>query len=199
MLVVPVTRRLPGAPGTPGPGPGPPPPEQEKKEAEKAEGSTASLGTVSVTAQKRTENLQKVPISMLVLGDQQLEEMNVTDFDDYAKLLPSVSLDRGEGGGSVPYMRGVASGENSNHSGPQPSVGVYLDEQSVTTIGGILDAAKVRDAASCGADGICIVRGLGDEPGSVVPAMQAAMRAGRADAASSASHAAWPHPSLASA
>ena len=36
-------------------------------------------------------------------------------------------------------MRGVASGENSNHSGPQPSVGVYFDEQPTTTIGGVLD------------------------------------------------------------
>ncbi len=37
------------------------------------------------------------------------------------------------------YMRGVASGENSNHSGPLPSVGVYLDEQPITTITGALD------------------------------------------------------------
>src|SRR4029077_21025576 len=37
------------------------------------------------------------------------------------------------------YMRGVASGDNGNHSGPLPSVGVYLDEQPVTTIQGSLD------------------------------------------------------------
>ena len=37
------------------------------------------------------------------------------------------------------YMRGVASGDNANHSGPLPSVGVYLDEQPVTTIQGPLD------------------------------------------------------------
>src|SRR5947208_11003039 len=36
-------------------------------------------------------------------------------------------------------MRGVASGDNANHSGPLPSVGVYLDEQPVTTIQGPLD------------------------------------------------------------
>ena len=36
-------------------------------------------------------------------------------------------------------MRGVASGGDGNHSGPLPSVGVYLDEQPVTTIGGALD------------------------------------------------------------
>src|SRR6185312_13415991 len=37
------------------------------------------------------------------------------------------------------YMRGVASGNDGNHSGPQPSVGIYLDEQPITTIGGSLD------------------------------------------------------------
>jgi iron complex outermembrane receptor protein len=31
-------------------------------------------------------------------------------------------------------MRGVASGGDGNHSGPQPSVGMYLDEQPITTI-----------------------------------------------------------------
>ena len=36
-------------------------------------------------------------------------------------------------------MRGVASGDNGNHSGPQPSVGMYLDEQPITTIQGALD------------------------------------------------------------
>ncbi len=36
-------------------------------------------------------------------------------------------------------MRGVADGGNGNHSGPEPSVGTYLDELPVTTIGGTLD------------------------------------------------------------
>ncbi|HVY85570.1 MAG TPA: TonB-dependent receptor, partial [Caulobacterales bacterium] len=37
------------------------------------------------------------------------------------------------------FMRGVASGDNGNHSGPLPSVGIYLDEQPITTITGALD------------------------------------------------------------
>jgi iron complex outermembrane receptor protein len=37
------------------------------------------------------------------------------------------------------YMRGVASGGDGNHSGSQPSVGMYLDEQPITTIQGALD------------------------------------------------------------
>lgn len=101
--------------------------------------SAPSLETITVTAQKRTENLQDVPISMNVIGAQQLDELQINDFEDYAKLLPSVSISpSGPGFGQV-YMRGVASGGDGNHSGPLPSVGIYLDEQPITTIQGALD------------------------------------------------------------
>ncbi len=104
-----------------------------------------TLDTVTVTAQKRTENLQEVPISIQVLGTQQLEQQQVADFDDYAKLIPSLSY--GTSGGGVfsgpgfvqVYMRGVASSADVNHSSSQPSVGMYLDEQPITTISGSLD------------------------------------------------------------
>ena len=45
------------------------------------EDKKAVLDAVTVTAQKRTENLQEVPISIQVLGTQKLTEMNVNDFD----------------------------------------------------------------------------------------------------------------------
>ncbi|KAF1716334.1 TonB-dependent receptor [Pseudoxanthomonas yeongjuensis] len=99
----------------------------------------ATLDTITVTAQKRTENLQKVPISIQVLGNEKLEELNVTDFEDYVKYLPSVSYQTFGPGFAQIYMRGVSSGGDGNHSGPLPSVGVYLDEQPVTTIQGPLD------------------------------------------------------------
>jgi outer membrane receptor protein involved in Fe transport len=112
-----------------------PPAEQPAKPEQKA----AGLGTVTVTAQKREENLQKVPISINVLGEQTLEQQNANDFEDVARLLPSVSFTQfGPGFGQV-YMRGVANGGDGNHSTSLPSVGVYLDEQPVTTIQGALD------------------------------------------------------------
>ena len=99
------------------------------------------LEAVTVTAQKRTENLQKVPISIQVLGTEQLDELHIADFQDIATQFPSVSFQRL---GEVPsnfqvYMRGVASGGDGNHSGPLPTVGVYVDEQPVTTIRGAID------------------------------------------------------------
>lgn len=51
----------------------------------------------------------------------------------------------------------------------------------VTAIGGILGPAEVQAAARTGADGVCIVRGLGDDPRLTLPGFEAALRAGRAD------------------
>ncbi len=99
------------------------------------------LDAVTVTSQKRSENLQQVPVSIQVLGAEQLDELHVSDLEDVAIRFPSVSFQRL---GEVPsnfqvYMRGVASGGDGNHSGPLPSVGVYVDEQPVTTIRGAID------------------------------------------------------------
>ncbi len=104
-----------------------------------------TLGDVMVTAQKRKENLQKVPISIQAISETKLKQADVLSFVDYAKMIPSLSF--GTAGGGVfsgpgfvqVYMRGVASGGDGNHSGSQPSVGTYLDEQPITTIEGALD------------------------------------------------------------
>jgi outer membrane receptor protein involved in Fe transport len=100
---------------------------------------TGNDDEIVVTAQKREENLQDVPISIQALGTRKLDQLNVANFEDFSKLLPSVSFQSSQPGVTTVYMRGVASGGDGNHSGSLPSVGVYLDEQPVTTIGGTLD------------------------------------------------------------
>ena len=103
------------------------------------------LEEIVVTAQKRQENLQDVPVSVQVLGNQQLQELNLKGFEDYIQFLPTVSSTySGPGFGEV-YMRGIVSG-GSVHSGSMPSVGVYLDEQPITTIAQILDV-RIYDIA----------------------------------------------------
>ena len=99
------------------------------------------LDAIEVTAQKRSENLQEVPISIDVLGTEQIDQLNIDDLEDITTAFPSVSFQRL---GEVPsnaqvYMRGVASGGDGNHSGSLPTVGVYLDEQPITTIRGPID------------------------------------------------------------
>ena len=101
-----------------------------------------TLGEVTVTAQKRTENLQNVPISLATLDTKTLEELHVQTFKDYVQMLPSVSMQPGLGAGSgfsAVYMRGVATGADGQATTSQPSVGMYLDEQPITTIQGNLD------------------------------------------------------------
>jgi iron complex outermembrane recepter protein len=114
--------------------------------------ANAGLDEVIVSAQKREENLQNVPISVQAIGTQRLQELHVQSFDDYAQYLPSVTFQSLGPSFERVYMRGVTSGDNGNHSGPLPSVGMYLDEQPITTITGplnvhIYDVARVESLA----------------------------------------------------
>lgn len=104
------------------------------------------LEEVVVTAEKRTESLQNVPLSIVAIGTEQLEQLNVHGEDDYIKFLPSVTIQKsGSGGGANGpgfgnvVMRGVTADAGQNHSGPLPTVGTYLDEQPMTTIQGAMD------------------------------------------------------------
>lgn len=99
------------------------------------------LEEVIVTAQKRTENIQNVPISIDMLSNAKLEELNVKNFQDYVKMLPTIAAApsvQGPGYSAV-YMRGVVTGGDGQATTSQPSVGTYLDEQPITTIQGNLD------------------------------------------------------------
>jgi iron complex outermembrane receptor protein len=111
-----------------------------------ADNDAATLEDVVVTAQKRTQNLQEVPLSIQAFTTEKLEELHIQSLDDYVKLSPSVTFQRsqGEGGSGQPgtahvFIRGVTSGGDGNFAGPLPSVGMYLDEQPITTIDGALD------------------------------------------------------------
>jgi iron complex outermembrane receptor protein len=94
---------------------------------------------IIVTAQKVAQNLQDVPIAITALGDEKLNQLHVSELKDVVKFLPSVTIQTTSPGFSQIYFRGVASGENANHSSSLPTVGTYLDEMPITTIQGALD------------------------------------------------------------
>ena len=98
----------------------------------------AQVDEITVTAQKRSESLQDVPISITAFGTERLEQLEISAFDDYAKFIPSLSFQSTGPNSTTVYFRGVVSGGDGNHSASLPSVGVYLDEQPVTTILGFL-------------------------------------------------------------
>ena len=100
------------------------------------------LEEIIVTAQKKSENLQDVPISIQALGNETLRELNVRNFNDYVQMLPTVATQPNIGAGSgfaAVYMRGIATGGDGQATTSQPSVGMYLDEQPITTVQGNLD------------------------------------------------------------
>jgi iron complex outermembrane receptor protein len=97
------------------------------------------LEEIVVTSQKRAENLQSVPISIQAFDSKKLAELQVASFDDYAKYLPSLSVQSFGPGQAQLYTRGVTNGGDGLHVGSQPLVGIYLDEMPVTTIANNLD------------------------------------------------------------
>ena len=98
------------------------------------EASSEALIEVTVTAQRRNENMQDVPISMQALTAQTLQELNVSTFDDYVKFLPNVTTANNGPGQNEIFMRGLSAGaqpsQGSGSTGLWPNVAVYLDNQS---------------------------------------------------------------------
>jgi iron complex outermembrane recepter protein len=97
--------------------------------------SSDALQLVTVTAQRRSESIQDVPITIQAITGQQLQQLNVATLDDVVKYLPNVSFGaNGPGQGDI-FMRGLSAGGNGGNQStatfaPFPNVAVYLDEQS---------------------------------------------------------------------
>ena len=96
--------------------------------------SSDTLQEITVTAQRRTESMQDVPISMQAFTGQTLQQLNIQTFDDYIKYLPNVtSANNGPGQNEV-FMRGLSAGSQASQgsaaTGLWPNVAIYLDNQS---------------------------------------------------------------------
>ena len=97
--------------------------------------STEGVQEVVVTAQRRSENLQDVPITIQAITGDQLQKLNVVSFNDLLKYTPNVTFSgNGPGTGNI-FMRGlggVGSGNQSQSTtAPFPNVALYLDDQSM--------------------------------------------------------------------
>src|ERR1700749_4663391 len=107
--------------------------------------SGGGLEEVIVTSEKRSEDLQKIPMQVTAITSEKLEDLHLQNFTDFALYMPNVTYAAsGQGSNGGPgyaniTMRGIASDQNGNHSGPVPTVGVYFDEAPITTINGTLD------------------------------------------------------------
>jgi len=97
--------------------------------------SLDSIQEITVTAQRRSESMQDVPISMQAFTAQSLEQLNILTFDDYIKYLPNVTTANNGPGQNEVFMRGLSAGsqasQGSASTGLFPNVAIYLDNQSV--------------------------------------------------------------------
>lgn len=113
------------------------------QDAEAPEARTGGVQEIVVTATKRSENLQDVPISVNAIGEEALEELAIDTFADYLDQLPTVTAGGSGPGQSTIYIRGLASTTpnltTAGVAGLAPNVALYLDEQPLGQPGRNLD------------------------------------------------------------
>ena len=103
----------------------------------------AQIEVIEVTATRRPEVAQDVPIALRALSAETLEQLNIRNFSDYLAHMPGLTAGgSGPGQGTI-YIRGVASTTPTISvaavAGLTPNVALYLDEQPVTQPGRNLD------------------------------------------------------------
>jgi len=92
----------------------------------RAEGTTPSIGVeeLVVTAQRRSERLQDVPIAVAAVSQQGLEQYGVGNTLDLARAVPGF-LVQPRNVNATPYLRGI--GNDNGATGDEPAVAVYVD------------------------------------------------------------------------
>jgi iron complex outermembrane recepter protein len=99
-----------------------PAPTAEKKKAQ-ASDTPQTLEGITVTAAKREQDIQKVPISMTALTGEQLERQGVTSLVDLARIAPALTVVSSGPGSNNLIIRGISSS-----AGSAATVGYYLDD-----------------------------------------------------------------------
>jgi len=109
-----------------------------------ATAESLALEEIVVTAQKRAESLQDVPISVNAVGGDKMDDAGIENLKDLSAYVPNLKVTEG---GLVPqlYIRGVGSGQNQ---GFEQSVGTYSDGiyagRSLQSRGAFLDLERVE-------------------------------------------------------
>lgn len=114
-------------------------------------GAQAVIEEITVTAQRRAENIQDVPIAITAVSSEMLETSGIHDVATLSNIAPNVSLDAGtpfSGSDTVlsAYIRGI--GQNDFAFNLDPGVGVYVDgvylARSVGANTSLLDVERVE-------------------------------------------------------
>lgn len=87
--------------------------------------SGSSNGEIVVTARKKEETLQDVPLSLQAFSSEELERKNLTDFSDIAGQVPGLELSLERAVDAQIFLRGIGSSLQS--AGADNAVGIFLD------------------------------------------------------------------------
>ena len=103
----------------------------------------AQITELVVTATKRAESTQDIPVSVAALQGDDLKQLRIRALDDYARYLPNVvTMGTGPGQSEI-YIRGAATEQSkisvSSVQGSFPAVALYVDEQPVSFGGRNMD------------------------------------------------------------
>jgi iron complex outermembrane receptor protein len=104
-----------------------------------------AIENIVVTARRREESLQNVPVAISALSADQLQSQNVTTLEDMTAHVPNIKVNAGRATSSTinAYIRGV--GQNDPLWGFEPGVGIYLDDVYVARPqGALLDVYDVE-------------------------------------------------------
>jgi iron complex outermembrane recepter protein len=91
----------------------------------------SALQEIVVTARKRQENLQDVPLSIDVFTKKDMQNLGISGFDDFAQKVPSISFISEGPGTQLFVMRGVSDGSNPNYSNTS-ATGFFIDDMSLS-------------------------------------------------------------------
>jgi iron complex outermembrane receptor protein len=146
--------------------------------ADAADTSSAANGgalqEVVVTARKREENLQDVPISIDVFTKKDLQNLAINGFDDFAQKTPSISFISTGPGTQLFVCRGVSDGSNPNYANTS-STGYLVDDMSLSDSGSqpdlhLYDIAQIEtlegpQGTTFGASAMsCVIRIITNKP-----------------------------------
>lgn len=87
----------------------------------------AQIETVTVTAQKRTQNIMDVPITVDAFTTDQIKQSNINNLGELQTIAPSLFMDDTSGGAADTTFRIRGVGTTGNNTGLEGAVGVFID------------------------------------------------------------------------
>lgn len=114
---------------------------------ETAEADNQGIADIVVTATRREESANRIPLAITALGGEALGDLNITKFDKLIEYLPNVrTASRGPGASSI-FIRGLSTDspglQVSGTAGAQPTVALYVNDAPASLVGRNLDLYAV--------------------------------------------------------